>query len=207
MSGTDPVITIAGIIKFEAPDGDVLLCDGGFLDFASERYESSHVVFGTLREVAEIDAGFGDAAEDGTLALVPNPEATLTDWWRSDLFDCRIRTWMGDVDADGVTVSSATQLSDLLVDTAERVQGEGGEDLLILELVGRGDKLFLTNEGNVCSDTYHQTVFTGETGFVNCTDLRGFLAWGAAAPPRSGGLPGSSPFAPGYNGYQDMLRG
>jgi hypothetical protein len=173
------------------------------LDFDSERYESLDGVFGTVRDTGSIEAGFGDQAEDGVLVLVPNPDADVADWWRSDLFDCRVRMWMGEVDADGITVSSATQLSDLLVDTAERVQGEGGEDLLSLELVGRGDKLFLTSTGNVCSDTYHQTVFPGELGFVNCTDLLGLLAWGAASPQRSAGGP-SAPgggYAPSYADY------
>lgn len=203
MGATDPVIRLASIVKFEAPDGDVRLCDGGLLDFASERYESLDEVFGALREVSGPEAGSGDQAEDGTLVLVPNPEADLGDWWRTDLFDCRIRTWLGEVDADGVTVSSATQEADLLVDTAERVQGEAGEDLLVLELVGRGDKLFLTNEGNVCSDTFHQTVYAGELGFENCTDLRGFIAWGAASPPRSAGGAGApiDPRMGGYTGY------
>lgn len=203
MTATDPTITLAAIVKFEAPDGDVRLCDGGMLDFASERYESLHPVFGTVREGGDNEAGFGDQAEDGTLVLVPHAEASVGAWWRNDLFGCRIRAWMGEVDADGVTVSSATQISDLLVDTAERVQGEAGEDLLVLELVGRGDKLFLTNEGNVCSDTWHQSVYAGELGFQNCTDLRGFVAWGAANPPRSAGAASPPLGPPGLYGYRE----
>jgi hypothetical protein len=185
MAATDPVITLAAFLKLEAPDGDVRLCDGGMLDFDSERYESQDAVFGTIAEAAELEAAFGDAAEDGQLILAPNPEADLADWWREDLPGCRIRAWMGEVDADGVTVTNAEQLADWLVDTGERLQQEDGGDMLALELIGRPEKLFIINEGNVCSDRFHQTLFSGELGMSNCTDLQGFVAWGAASPTRS----------------------
>lgn len=187
MGATDAVITFAGFMKIDFPGGAVRLCDGGILDYASERYEAQHAVFGTIAEADEIEASFGDSAEDGTLTLAPNPDAALADWWRADLADCRVRVWTGEVDADGVTVSSATQAADLLVDTVERVQQERGGELLRFELIGRGDKLFLKNEGNVVSDTYHQYVWPGELGCANCTDLVGYRAWGAATPARSAG--------------------
>jgi hypothetical protein len=118
---------------------------------------------------------------------LPDPDATVSDWWREDLFDTRLRLWIGEVNADGYTVSSATLLADWLVDNVERVQGAGGQDLLSLSLMSRSEKLFLLNEGNVCSDRHHQTVFTGERGFENCTDLMGFVAWGTANPQRTAG--------------------
>ena len=204
MAATNPVVLLAALVKLEAPDGDVRLCDGGILDYASERYESWHAVFGSIHQTDELEAAFGDAAEYGQLVLAPNPEADGADWWRVDLEGCRLRGWIGELDADEVTVSSATQVHDLFVDAGERIQGEGGEDLLVLELVGRGDKLFLANEGNVCSDTFHQTVFSGETGFANCTDVRGFVAWGAESPARSAG--GQTSIPGGFRGGDNRLR-
>lgn len=184
MSATDGAITLAAFLKMEAPDGDVLLCDGGTLVYDSETYSSYDAVFGTIQEAEDIEAAFGDAAEDATFVLAPNPDATVTDWWRSDLADSRVRVWLGEVDSDGVTVSTATQLADMLVDTIERRQSAGGEDVLVLGLIGRPEKLFLTSEGNVCSERFHKSVWSSEDGFNNCTDLRGFIAWGAASPPR-----------------------
>lgn len=186
MAATDAVVTFAGFVKFYAPDGDVLLCEGGFLDFNSERYESWHEVFGTISGLGELEASFGDATQDGELVFAPNPDAATTDWWRFDLAGCRVRLWLGEVDADNVTVTTAEQVDDLLVDTIERVQDEGG-DRLSLGMMGRAEKLFLINEGNVCSSRFHQTVFAGEEGFDNCTDVRGYVAWGTATPPRSAG--------------------
>lgn len=180
MGATDRTITLAGFLKFEAPGGDVRLCDGGFLDYDSERYEALHPVFGSVRALDEFSAAFGDSAEDGGISFVPAPDATVSDWWRTDLGDSRIRFWQGEV--SGKTVSSATLLADLLVDTPERTQSEGGDDVLALSLIGRAEKLFLTNEGNVCSERFHKSVWSGEDGFNNCTDDPVPVAWGVEAP-------------------------
>lgn len=185
MSATDPVVNLAWFVKAEFPAGDVRLTAGGFLDYASERYEARHSVFGVLADAGGFEAGFGDAAEGAELVLSPDPDATLTDWWRTDLFDCRVRFWQGFLDADLVTVSTADLLGDFLVDNIIRDQGANGRDLLRLPLIGRPEKFFLKQEGNVCSERHHKTVFATEDGFNNCTNLKGFVAWGAQSPARS----------------------
>lgn len=179
MSGTDRTITLATFLKWEAPAGNVRLCDGGFVTFAAESYAALHPVFGAVQAFPEVSAGFGDAAEAGQLVLMPAPGATLTDWWRADLFGTRLRLWLGEVGSDLVSVSSATLLADWLVDNVTREQGPAGSNLLTLDLVSRSERLFLVNEGNVCSDRFHQTVYSGELGFKNCTDVQGYFAWGA----------------------------
>lgn len=199
MDVSDPVITLAFFLKLEFPDGDVRLCDGAFLDFGGERYEADHPVFGTVKDPGSIEDGFGDMAESGSLVLVPNPEAAVASWWRNDLFDCRMRAWLGEVDTDGKTVSSARLLHDLLVDSYQRVQGAGGEDLLELSFIGRNEKFFLTNQGNVCSDRFHRSLYSGETGFAHCTDVTGFVAWGTERPPRGTGGRGGA-------GAREILR-
>lgn len=181
MAVTDDAITLVAFLKMEAPAGDVRLCDGGFIDFASERYESEHSVYGSLIGLNEFESGFGDLAEGGNLAFQPNPDAALSDWYRSDMEDARVRIWLGELDSDGVTVSSAELLADLLVDTVG-IELLGGAQVLQLELISRSEKLFLINEGNVCSTRHHTQQFTGERGFDNCTGIPGYLAWGVAAP-------------------------
>lgn len=188
MSGTDAIITLAWFLKAEFPAGDVRLCDGGFLDYASERYDAQHAVFGSLAGTSEAEASFGDMAESAELMFAPNPDADPADWWRDDLFDCRVRFWQGELDADLVTVSNAELIGDFLVDNIIREQGPGGSDLLRLPLIGRPEKLFLKQEGNVCSERHHKSVWAGELGFNNCTDLQGFIAWGSAAPSRGEGV-------------------
>lgn len=188
MAATDPAITLAYFLKWEAPDGDVRLCDGGFLNYASERYDSRHAVFGAIHESEAFEAGFGDMAEMGALVLAPAPGAALADWWRVDLEKTRLRIWQGELDSDLKTVSTAKQVADWLVDTAERQQGVNGEDLLRLEMMGRAERLFVQSEANTLSDRHHQSVWSGERGFENCHDGPQFFAWGTATPAAGSGF-------------------
>lgn len=189
---TEPVVTLAAFLKIDLPSRSVRLCDGGQLTYQFEKYEAFDSVYGSVISLDAIESGFGDVAEGAQIVLAPNPEATVTDWWNMGLFDRRVRMWLGEVDADGFTVSSATLVADLLVDTYERRQGLGGEEQLVIDLMSRAEKLFLRNEGNVCAERFHQLVWPGENGFDNCTDLVGYLAWGAESPPRGSSTTGGS---------------
>lgn len=186
MSATSRTVTLVWLMKLEAPGGDVNLCDGGFVYFdagdGSEKYEDRHATFGTLAAPDEFEAGFGDLAEAATLALVPAPGAALGDWYTNALRDSRVRFWLGELDADGKTVTDAKLLGDFLVDNLARTIGADGSVVLELPLIGRAEKLFLINEGNVCSERFHKSVWSGEDGFNNCTDTPQPVAWGIAAP-------------------------
>ena len=116
----------------------------------------------------------------------------LTDWYGDHLLDARLRTWAGELDADGKTVSTAELLDDLLVDTYEQLIGARGSRLLELGFISRTERFFLRNEGNVCSSPFHQSIYPGERGFDNCTDKVGYRAWGALAPARGGAVRGGS---------------
>ena len=187
MSAADRVITLAAFLKLEAPSGDVNLCDGGFLYYdagaGAEKYSSTHATFGTIAALDSFEAAFGDLSEAGSLALTPNPSAAVSDWLTDDLRESRIRFWVGEVDADGKTVSSAELVADMLVDTLARVIGADGSQTLEIDLISRGEKLFLINEGNVASETFHKSIWAGEDGFNNCTDTPIPVAWGTTAPP------------------------
>jgi hypothetical protein len=216
MSATARVITLVWLMKLEAPGGDVNLCDGGFVDFNAgtgvQRYLDRHPVFGTLAPPDEFEAAFGDLAESGTLALVPNPSAALGDWYTNALRDSRVRFWLGEVDSDGKTVINAKQIGDLLVDNLARTIGADGSVTLELPLIGRPEKLFLINEGNVCSERHHKSVWAGEDGFNNCTDTLQPVAWGIASQPSGvSGASGASGGAGGFggnvfNGALEVLR-
>lgn len=192
MTATTPIITVATVVKFEAPDGDVLLCDGGMLNFNGEAYVSHDPVFGTIAALDNFEAGFGDMSESADLVLAPNPDATLTDWFREDLENCRVRVWQArEFSTDLYTVTTSKLVGDFIVDTINRDQGMGGQDLLRLSLIGWQEKLYLKQEGNVCSEQFHRRQVwnnaSDEKGFNNCTDLQGFIAWGAPAPSRGSG--------------------
>jgi len=196
MSATDRTVTLICLLKLEAPGGNVNLCDGGFCyftaDSTSERYDSEDAIFGALTDAGTFEAGFGDMAESSTIAFVPHTDAALADWYNEDLRDCRLRFWLGKLDADGKTITSAEIMADMLGDTIARTIGADGSQVLELGLIARHEKLFLINEANVASETFHKSVWSGEDGFNNCTDIAVPVAWGVPAPPQ--GTSGGSTF-------------
>lgn len=183
MAASDIAITLAAFVKFDAPDGTVRLSDGGVLKFAGETYEAAHPTFGSVKTIERIRAAKGDQAERGKILLIPNPAAPVSSWWRADLKYCRMRIWLAEIEADGVTASAEELLADWLVDQVTRIQSASG-DVLQLDMMSRTERIFLQDEGNVCSDTFHQGIWPGESGFVNCTDIQGYFAWGTLGSAR-----------------------
>jgi hypothetical protein len=204
MAATDIAITIAGFLKWEAPDGDVRLTDGGLVTFSAESYGSEDAIFGTVVSANLPASSFDGSAETGELVLVPNGDAAESLWWRSGLEDTRIRFYNGEVEADGHTVIDPEIEADMLIDTVELRQN-GKENHLVLSLMSRANRLFYVNEGNVCSDRFHQTIWPGELGFRNCTDAQQYFAWGTSSPP-SGGVGGGGSGGGGGGGFGGPIR-
>lgn len=205
MAANDLSITLVCLMKLELVEGHTArFCDGGFLDFASdgetERYESEDPVFGSIMSPGEHEVGFGDRAERGVIGFAPPESAAMADWYGDHLLDARLRTWAGELGGDGKSVVDAVQLDDLLVDTYEQTIGAGGNRVLELGFISRGDKVFLRNEGNVASERFQKSLFPNEDGFNNCTDVPTTLAWGALAPSNGSTVRGGGGARPGGAG-------
>ena len=191
MSASEAVIHEVLLLQIEAPDGNVNLCGGGFIDFDAgnglERFDAEHPVYGVIVELDAFERAIKGQAESSSLALAPNPEAPLSAWYREDLAFARVRSWIGRIEADGKTVLAADLLGDALVDYPARSIAEDGAQTLELALISRDQLLFFVNEGNVCSERFLKSVWPCEDGFNNCTDVQIPVPWGVAAPPQSGG--------------------
>jgi hypothetical protein len=205
MAALDPAVWLATLLQIELPGENVNLCDGGFVDFDTgsgvERFNSVHPVFGTIAEIDSITTSVAAQAEGSSFALIPNPEAALTDWFNDDLRDCRVRFWFGELESDLKTMSEGELLGDYFVDTFTRVISADGRQTLEISLIARDQRLFFINEGNVCSERWHKSNYPGEDGFNNCTDTPVPVAWGVATPP-AGTTNGGSRV-----GFSDAVRG
>lgn len=190
MAATDVSITFAAALLWEAPGGNVALADGGVVKYdpgsGTITFESEHPDFGTIAGFDTFDTGTGDNVDGGVIDFAPPSSATLSNWWRTDLENTRMRLWVGEIDSDGVTLTGEEVLADWLVDTASREQGAAGSDILSVEFMTRLEKLFEINQGNVCSDTFHRSIWSNERGFENCHDGAQYFAWGTEAPRGSG---------------------
>jgi hypothetical protein len=54
---------------------------------------------------------------------------------------------------------------------------------LAMTIVAKLERLFLRNEGNSLSPTFHKSVWPGETGHDNATGLVIPIAWGTESTP------------------------
>lgn len=182
MALSDRNLTLAAFMKLELPGGDVRLCDGGTLKFAGEVYNARHPVWGTVAEIPPTESALGDFAPGGAIVLAPAPDAPLSTLLSEAVRKSRVRAWLGEVNADTNSVSAATLLGDWIVDFS-RLRVARGVRTIALEMITRAERLFLTNRGNVCSPRFHKSIWPGERGFDNCTDVPVQVAWGTQGAP------------------------
>jgi len=199
-------ITVTGLLEMEFPSVTVRLCDGGFADLGADRFLSKHATFGTISGAEAVEDALGDFAPGGMFSLMPSPGAALADYFGPSFQNSRVRMWLGEIDADGHTVSNAELLFDGFVDTQQWRPVDGELDF---SFISRADKLFLRNEGNSLSSAFHKSVWPGERGCDNCTDAPTAVAWGTKTPPRgtstvwSGG--GGASFGVGRGGFGEVM--
>lgn len=182
MALSDRTLTMSAFMKLELPGGDVRLCDGGVIKFGGEEYSKRHPVWGTVAEVPPAEASLGDFAPGGAIVLAPNPETPLSVLLADAVRGCRVRAWWGEVNSGTNSVVSATRLGDWLIDFP-RLRKRKGVRTIALEMITRAERLFLMNRGNVCSPRFHKSVWPGERGFDNCTDVPVQVAWGTQGGP------------------------
>ncbi|HMO74580.1 MAG TPA: hypothetical protein PKD99_02240 [Sphingopyxis sp.] len=181
--------TRAVFAKLELPGGDVRLCDGGILKYAGEVYAERHPVWGAIAELPEVESGIDDLVPGGAIMLAPNPATPLSVLLADAVSGSRIRGWQGEVDPATGIVASARLLADLIVDAPRRVIARGRR-LIALETMSRAERLFLANRGNVCSPRFHKSIWPGERGFDNCSDVEVAVAWGTENAPKGTGAGG-----------------
>jgi hypothetical protein len=207
MAASDVAVTLGAILLWEAPGGDVRLADGGVITFdpgtGSQSFEGEDESYGTVVAFDAIETGVGDQVEGGTFVFAPPETAALSDWWRTDLTSTRLRIWMGEV--NGAALEEEVILADWLIDTVSREQ-EKGRDVLSVECMTRQERLFQTNQGNVCSDRFHDSIWSGERGFENCHDGPQYFAWGTQSPNGQGISQGGATFGGGPSSPVPVLR-
>lgn len=193
-------IGLIGLVKIELPADTILLCDGGFIEFASEIYRSADATFGTIGSVQALAEGQGDEVPALELTLLPSGDAAPADLLQPGFQRSRVRFWIGEYDLDtGLLDGTPDLMFDGQIDQTTLKVGATRE--LAMSVVSTAERLFERNTGNSLSDSWHQSVWPGEKGHANATGLSVPVAWGAESPPRNyGGGSGGGGYAPGFGG-------
>lgn len=190
---------LIGLLKIELPDATVRLCDGGFIDFDGETYRSTDPVFGGISSLQALTEGVGEEIPALELSLNPAGDSAPSDLSQPGFQKSTVRLWIGEYDVDAGTLTGDPDLLFLgqIDQTILRI-GRNVRDLA-MTIVSTLERLFMRNEGNTLSSTFHKSVWPGETGHDNATGLGIAVAWGTEG---SGGLYGAvgSDFGGGIRG-------
>lgn len=174
-------VSLIGLCKIELPDADVLLCDGGFIEFDSETYRSADPVFGTLAAIEALSEGVGDEVPALELTFLPPEASEPADLSQPGFQTARARFWIGEYDV-GTGLLDGTP--DLVFDgQLDRTMLKvGRQRSLEVSVVSLAERLFELNIGNSLNPNWHKSVWPGELGHDNATGLAVQVAWGVSSP-------------------------
>ena len=171
-----------GLLKIEFPTRTVRLCDGGYFVWGAETYRASDAVFGTIGSIEELTEGVGDEVPALELVLNPPIETAPASLVQPGFQNSRVRLWLARYDPASMTVISAgSAMFDGFLDTATLVRGPGKLELRC-QVVAMLERLFELNIGNSLNQTFHKSIWPGETGEDQATGLSLPDAWGVEGP-------------------------
>jgi hypothetical protein len=176
-------ITLCGLIKIELPDYTLRICDGGFVNYAGELYQSEDTVFGVISGF-EINGTGPDQAPGGKISfLTPNPDAAAA-MISPGFQTSKLSIWLAEINEATATVVGTPKILTL----AQLDRGIVSETMrsreVGLEFVSLGERMMTTNEGNSLNGTFHKRFFTGELGLDNAIGMGVTIAWGTSGPAR-----------------------
>jgi hypothetical protein len=193
-------LALIGLLKIELPDATVRLCDGGFIEFDGETYRSTDPVFGGIASLQSLTEGVGEEIPALELTLNPSGDSAAADLSQPGFQKSAVRLWVGEYDVDAGTL---TGTPDLLffgqIDQTILRIGRSARDLA-MTIVSTLERLFMRNEGNTLSPTFHKSVWPGELGHDNATGLTINDAWGVESSANAYSGAGGSDFGGGIRG-------
>lgn len=174
-------VGLIGLCKIELPDGDVRLCDGGFIEFDSEVYRSADALLGTIASIQAMGEGTGPEVPAMEMVVLPPEGSAPGDLAQPGWQTSRARFWIGEYDPDaGTLIGTPDLVFDGQLDQASLSVGLIRE--LALTVVSLAERLFERNAGNSLTSAWHKSIWTGELGHDNATGLAVQVAWGTANP-------------------------
>lgn len=171
-------VSFIGLVKIEFPIGDVLLCEGGFIDWGADRYLSKDDTFGVIGGLETISEGVGEEVPVVELTLLP-PEATPASTLSAPGYQTsRVRFWLAEYDVSTGLLDGTPELQlDGQIDQITLGFGMATRTMAIT-VVPNTARLLERNIGNSLNSAFHKSVWPGETGHDNADGLGRQIAWG-----------------------------
>lgn len=177
-------VLLAGLIKITLPTHTIRLLDGaGVVTWGSETFTGRDAVFGTIGEMEALSEQVGDSIPGLELSLYPPSTSAAVDLIAAAMQGAPVRVWLASVDgATGAVVPDPELLFAGELDVPV-LEADRGTRVLRMSIASAWERLFEPNEGAVLSDSFHQSIWPGETGFAAMTGTPITKLWGPGEKP------------------------
>jgi hypothetical protein len=178
-----PTVAIFGAVEILLPGYTLRLLDGaGAVTFGGRTFVGLDPTFGAIDSIEEISDGGGDEAPAVTLTLNPSGDAAAATLAASNMQGSQVSMWIGAVDpATGLVVPDPLLVFLGSVDVPTIKSASDGRQIEF-EIVSAFEQFFFDDEGSRLSDTFHQTIWPGETGLAGVTGVDKQIYWGVESP-------------------------
>ena len=182
LEATDPLCV--ALLEINLPDYDLRLIDGASeVPWGDKLFVGRDPVYGVWSASDAFGDGIGDQVPAMGFTLLP---AAIEDAGRltaPNVQTSRTRVWFGVIDkTTGGLIPNPYQLFEGEMDQPTLTVGKG-----VLELeytvASAFERLFLSDEGNRLSDSFHQLRWPGERGLEYMTGLVRQIIWGPGDRP------------------------
>lgn len=174
---------LVGLVRIDLPGGPVIrLSEGGEVRWGADLFVPFDPSYGALGSVESLAEGIGVEVPALQLTLLPPSSASAASLVQPGSQSARVRLWLARYDPASMTVISAgSAMFDGFLDTATLVRGPGKLELRC-QVVAMLERLFELNIGNSLNQTFHKSIWPGETGEDQATGLSLPDAWGVEGP-------------------------
>lgn len=173
---------LATLIRIELPDGVACLTDGGFVDYAGERYLGNHPDYGILSAVSPIRDGAETQETRIDLTLFTGSDEGLAALSSPVAQDSRIQWWEGVIDpVSGLLIGEPDLMYDGVLDVAHL--SVGSERPLVLTCGSQAERQLEPNADWRLNHNFHTRIWgPEERGLEHMTNVLKKSEWRERPP-------------------------
>ena len=177
---SDTVI-VFGAVRIALPGATLRLLDGsGVVTFGGETFIGEDPSFGVLGGISNLTDGIGDEAPAFEVTIIPPNDTAAGTLAAATMQGATVQLWLGAIDrATGTPLGDPYPFFAGEIDVPVIRSGPQGR-AVDYQIVSVMERLFQEDEGAKLSDSFHQSIWPGETAFFDVTGIEQTVYWGQA---------------------------
>ncbi|MCH4894012.1 hypothetical protein GO308_12890 [Sphingomonas sp. SFZ2018-12] len=177
-------ILLVGLIQIDLPDHTIRIADGSIsVPFNGGTFTGRDPVYGTIAEMEEIAEAIGDTMPAFDFSMYPPDLAAAVALAGPLSAGARVQVWLGELDHDTGAVIGTPELLFIGEIDVPALDFDQGEAVVRISVTSVWERLAEEDEGAALSDTFHQSIWPGELGFVHMTGTPINEIWGPGDRP------------------------